>query len=220
MRMGKKILFEGAQGTHLDVDHGTFPFVTASNTVAGNACSGSGVGPSAIQGVVGICKAYTTRVGEGPFVTELTDAVGARLQEMGREFGATTGRKRRCGWLDMVLIRQAIRTSGMTGLALTKLDVLTGIERLKICVNYHTPSGDYDASVPADLRLLSQAQPIYEEMEGWTDNINNARRIDELPKNARRYIDRLEALAGVKLMLVSVGAGREETIILKKPFTE
>ncbi len=220
MRKGEKILFEGAQGCHLDIDHGTFPYVTSSNTVAGNACSGTGVGPAAVGSVVGICKAYTTRVGEGPFVTELNDEIGERLQKTGQEFGATTGRKRRCGWLDMVLIKQSVRVSGITGLAITKLDVLTGIEKIKICVCYRTKSGDFMESVPANLKILHRAEPIYEELDGWEEDISSARTLEDLPQNARRYVERIETLAGVKLLLVSVGPGREETIILKNPFRD
>ncbi|MDA8126644.1 MAG: adenylosuccinate synthase [Deltaproteobacteria bacterium] len=215
---GKKILFEGAQGCHLDIDHGTFPYVTSSNTVAGNACCGTGVGPSAVQSVVGICKAYTTRVGEGPFVTELNDEIGARLQQVGQEFGATTGRKRRCGWLDMVLVRHAVRVSGVTGIALTKLDVLTGIAKLKICTGYRTEQGEFTESVPANLRLLQQCRPVYEELDGWTEDIRGAKRIEDLPGNTRRYIDRLESLSGARLALISVGPDRDETIILNNPF--
>lgn len=220
IRKGKKILFEGAQGCHLDVDHGTFPYVTSSNTVAGNACSGTGVGPSAINAVVGICKAYTTRVGEGPFTTELNDETGEFMQKTGREFGATTGRKRRCGWLDMVLIKQSVRVSGITGLAITKLDVLTGIDKLKICVGYKTETGYYTESVPANLRIFAQCEPIYEEMKGWREDISGARTSEDLPQNARQYLERIEALSGVKLLLISVGPGREETIVLKNPFRD
>jgi adenylosuccinate synthase len=220
MRRGKKILFEGAQGCHLDVDHGTYPYVTSSNTVAGNASCGSGIGPKAVDRIVGICKAYTTRVGEGPFVTELTDATGEHLQRVGKEFGATTGRKRRCGWLDMVLIRQAVRVCGVTGIALTKLDVLTGIEKLKICVGYRTADGqEYTESVPSNLRTLSACEPVYQELEGWADDIREAKQIEDLPKNTRKYVERLEMLSGVPLKLVSVGAGRENTIVLKNPFS-
>jgi adenylosuccinate synthase len=217
---GKKILFEGAQGTHLDIDHGTFPYVTSSNTVAANACCGTGVGPSSVQSVVGICKAYTTRVGEGPFLTELTDETGARLQQVGQEVGATTGRKRRCGWLDMVLVRHAVRVSGITGIALTKLDVLTGLEKLKICTGYRTEQEEFTESVPANLKTLNRCRPVYEELDGWMEDIRGARRIEELPKNTRRYIERLETLAGVKLVLVSVGPGRNETIVLSNPFKD
>jgi adenylosuccinate synthase len=220
IRRGKRILFEGAQGCHLDVDHGTYPFVTSSSTVSGSACIGSGVGPSAINAVVGICKAYTTRVGSGPFLTELDCAIGEHLQNVGMEFGATTGRRRRCGWLDMVLVRHAIRVSGITGLALTKLDVLTGLDKLKICIGYKQEDGvELTESIPANIPTLAKCQPIYEEMDGWTENISQARSIEELPKNARRYIERLETLADTSLVLISVGAGRNETIVLKNPFS-
>jgi adenylosuccinate synthase len=218
IKKGKKILFEGAQGSHLDIDHGTYPFVTSSNTVSGNAGCGTGVGPSSVGKVIGICKAYTTRVGEGPFVTELSDEIGDKLREVGHEYGATTGRKRRCGWLDMVLVRQSLRLSGITGIALTKLDVLTGIEKLKICVSYKTQQGEFTESVPSNPRLLAQCEPLYEELEGWKEDITKTRKMGELPYNTRRYIERLEELAGIKSVLVSVGAGREETILLKNPF--
>ncbi len=218
MKKGKKILFEGAQGSHLDIDHGTYPYVTSSNTVSGNAGCGTGIGPSVIGAVIGICKAYTTRVGEGPFVTELADEIGDRLRDVGHEYGATTGRKRRCGWLDMVLVRQSVRLSGITGLALTKLDVLTGIKKLKICVAYRTEQGEFTESVPANPRLLARCEAVYEELEGWTENITGIKRLEELPRNTRRYIERLEELAGTKAVLVSVGAGREETIIVRNPF--
>jgi adenylosuccinate synthase len=218
IKKGKNILFEGAQGSHLDIDHGTYPFVTSSNTVSGNAGCGTGIGPSQIGTVIGICKAYTTRVGGGPFPTELTNEIGDKLREVGHEYGATTGRKRRCGWLDMVLVRQSLRLSGITGIALTKLDVLTGIEKLKICVGYRTQQAEFTESVPSNPRQLAQCEPIYEELEGWKEDITKARKIGELPSSARRYIERLEELAGVKSVLVSVGAGREETIVLKNPF--
>jgi adenylosuccinate synthase len=218
IKKGGKILFEGAQGSHLDIDHGTYPFVTSSNTVSGNAGCGTGVGPSLVGTVIGICKAYTTRVGEGPFPTELSDTIGDKLREVGHEYGATTGRKRRCGWLDMVLVRQSLRLSGITGIALTKLDVLTGIEKLKICVGYKTQQGEFTESVPSNPHLLVQCEPLYEELEGWKEDITKTRKMGELPYNTRRYIERLEELAGIKSVLVSVGAGREETIILKNPF--
>ncbi|MDD5170618.1 MAG: adenylosuccinate synthase [Syntrophales bacterium] len=220
IRRGKKILFEGAQGCHLDVDHGTYPYVTSSNTVSGGACCGAGVGPSSINAVVGICKAYTTRVGSGPFVTELSCEIGRHIQSVGKEFGATTGRQRRCGWLDMVLVRHATRVSGITGLALTKMDVLTGLERLKICIGYKTPKGEeFTDALPSNIHVLEKCEPIYEEMEGWTEDISEARNMEELPKNARRYVERLETLADTKMVLVSVGAGRNETIVLKNPFS-
>lgn len=217
---GKKILFEGAQGSHLDIDHGTFPYVTSSNTVSGNAACGAGVGPHRVGTVVGICKAYTTRVGEGPFLTELKDETGNRLQQVGQEFGATTGRKRRCGWLDMVLVRHAVRVSGISGLALTKLDVLTGIEKIKICTGYRTEHEEFTESVPANLRLLAKCRPVYEEMDGWTENIRGARRFEDLPRNTRRYIERLETLSGARMFLVSVGPDRNETITLQDPFQD
>jgi len=218
IRKGRDILFEGAQGCHLDIDYGTYPFVTSSNTAAGSACCGSGIGPTQIDAVVGICKAYTTRVGEGPFVTELTGSVGERIQQVGCEFGATTGRKRRCGWIDMVLVRQSVRVSGITGLALTKLDVLTGIDPLRICVAYTAGDEQFSEAVPPDMKVLGQSSPVYEEMEGWSEDITGAKTMDDLPANARKYIERLEELAGVKMALVSVGPGRDETIMLESPF--
>jgi len=218
IKKGKDVLFEGAQGCHLDIDHGTYPFVTSSNTAAGSACCGAGIGPTRIDAVVGICKAYTTRVGEGPFITELTGDLGERLQQVGCEFGATTGRKRRCGWLDMVLVRQSVRVSGITGLALTKLDVLTGIDPIKVCVAYRTGSEEFSESVPPDTKVLGRCSPVYEEMEGWTEDISGAKTMDDLPSRAKRYIERLEELAGVPMYLVSVGPGREETILLESPF--
>jgi adenylosuccinate synthase len=219
MRQGKKILFEGAQGSHLDIDHGTYPYVTSSNTVSGNACCGTGVGPSAIHSVIGICKAYTTRVGEGPFPTELKDEIGERMQTVGHEYGATTGRKRRCGWLDLVLVRQSMRVSGITGLALTKLDVLQGIDKIKVCVAYRYGDEEFTENVPSNINIFSQCEPVYEEMDGWSEDISTARTLDELPKNARRYIERLEVLTGTKCILVSVDAGREGTIVTKNPFS-
>ncbi|HOW56948.1 MAG TPA: adenylosuccinate synthase [Smithellaceae bacterium] len=218
IKSGKKVLFEGAQGCHLDVDHGTYPYVTSSNTAAGNAACGTGVGPSAVGHVTGICKAYTTRVGEGPFPTELTDETGARIQKVGDEFGATTGRPRRCGWLDMVLVRQAVRVSGITSLAITKLDVLTGLEKIKICVGYKMEKSEFTEAVPANLRVLALCRPVYEEFAGWEENIAGARGIKELPANAQKYLKALEELAAVRAGLISVGAGREETIILEDPF--
>ena len=218
IKKGKKILFEGAQGCHLDIDHGTYPYVTSSNTVSGNAACGSGIGPGSISTVVGICKAYTTRVGEGPFPTELKDAVGDHLQKVGQEFGATTGRKRRCGWLDIVLVRQAVRVSGISTLAITKLDVLTGLPKLKICVGYKTAQGEFTEAVPASLKMFSTCEPIYEELDGWKENIEGAQNISELPVNAQKYISRLKELSGAGIALVSVGAGREETIQMENPF--
>ncbi len=213
---GQNVLFEGAQGTLLDVDHGTYPFVTSSSPVAGGACTGVGVGPRQIDGVIGVSKAYTTRVGAGPFPTELTDAVGDHLLEVGREYGTTTGRPRRCGWFDGVILRYAARVNGLTGLALTKLDVLTGLPSLKICVSY-----EYDGQVlnefPYQGVILARCQPIYEEMDGWTEEISGARAYDELPSQARAYVARLEELAGVPIDIISVGPGREQTILVRSP---
>ena len=220
IKNGKNILFEGAQGCHLDIDHGTFPFVTSSNTVSGSACCGTGIGPTKVDAVVGICKAYTTRVGEGPFVTELTDETGERIQKVGKEFGATTGRRRRCGWLDMVLVKQSVRVSGITEIALTKLDVLTGIDKLKICVGYKTDHEEFTEHVPSNLKILEQCQPVYEEFDGWTEDITVFRNVEELPVAAKRYIQKLEELAEVSVTLISVGAGRDETIIQKSPFAK
>ncbi len=219
VKQGKHILFEGAQGCHLDIDHGTYPYVTSSNTVAGNACCGAGIGPRQIDGVVGICKAYTTRVGGGPFVTELTDEIGERIQTVGQEFGATTGRKRRCGWLDMVLVRHAARVSGVTGLAITKLDVLNGIEKVKICIGYRSGDGEFTDSVPSNTKVLESCEPVYEVLDGWTEDIGNVRTFEELPANTRRYVQRVEEMSGVEVILVSVGPGRNETIIKKRPFS-
>jgi len=218
IRRKKNVLFEGAQGTHLDIDHGTYPYVTSSNTVAGNACGGAGVGPTKIDVVVGIVKAYTTRVGGGPFVTELTDEIGEHIQNAGKEFGATTGRRRRCGWLDMVLIRHAVRLSGINGLAITKLDVLTGIDPLKICRAYRVNGKEITDAVPSNLRDLAKCEPVYEELKGWKEPIGRAKTVRELPIQARRYVQRIEKLSGVRLFLVSVGADRDETIVLKNPF--
>lgn len=216
IKAGRSVLFEGAQGTFLDLDHGTYPFVTASNTVAGNACVGAGVGPTKIHGVVGIVKAYTTRVGAGPFPTELQDELGERLREKGKEFGSTTGRPRRCGWLDMVLVRDAVRLNGITDLALTKLDVLGGLPSLKICVAYEY-KGKRIEEVPCSLEVFSQCIPVYEELKGWDEEISYARDLEELPKNAQRYIRRIEELADVPVALVSVGATRNDTMMIQNP---
>jgi adenylosuccinate synthase len=218
IKKGKKVLFEGAQGSHLDIDHGTYPYVTSSNTVSGNASCGSGIGPHAISAVVGICKAYTTRVGEGPFPTELKDNIGEHLQKVGQEFGATTGRKRRCGWLDMVLVRQAVRVSGIAWLAITKLDVLTGLDKLKICVGYQSAQGEFTEAAPASMKTFSSCVPVYEELDGWKEDIAGAQKISDLPVNAQKYLQRLKELSGADLTLVSVGAGREETIQMENPF--
>jgi adenylosuccinate synthase len=217
IRAGKQVLFEGAQGTHLDIDHGTYPYVTSSNTVSGNACSGAGVGPKAITGVMGIVKAYTTRVGEGPFPSELFDDIGDGIQKKGAEFGATTGRKRRCGWLDMVMLRNAVRLNGLTGLTITKLDVLDGLEALKICNSYDY-NGEILKDFPADLKVLAGCKPIYEELPGWQEDVSGIRKKEDLPVNTIRYLDRIEELAETPIQLISVGPGREATIIVQNPF--
>ncbi|MFL5453253.1 MAG: adenylosuccinate synthase [Myxococcales bacterium] len=215
---GKAVLFEGAQGTLLDVDHGTYPYVTSSNTVAGNAPVGAGLGPTAIDSVIGITKAYTTRVGNGPLPTELTDAVGDRLRTVGAEFGATTGRPRRCGWMDALVLRYATRVNGLSGLVLTKLDVLTGFDKVLIAVAYNLPSGKTLQEFPSDPELLASAQPVYEELPGWKEPIGDLRQYEELPANARRYVERVEQLVGVEAIAVSVGAERAQTIVRKNPF--
>ncbi len=210
---GRRILFEGAQGTMLDVDHGTYPYVTSSNTVAGAVCAGAGIGFTTSTSIVGICKAYTTRVGNGPFPTEERGPIGERLRESGDEFGATTGRPRRCGWFDAVLVRQAARLNGLTGIALTKLDVLTGMDPLRICTAYRA-NGERFTRVPASTRLLDAAVPEYEEMPGWTTPLSAARTVGELPANAQRYVARLEELTATPITMISVGAEREDTIVV------
>ena len=215
---GKAVLFEGAQGTLLDVDHGTYPFVTSSNTVAGNAAVGAGLGPTAIHSVIGITKAYTTRVGNGPLPTELNDGVGERLRSLGAEFGATTGRPRRCGWMDALVLRYAARVNGLSGLVVTKLDVLTGFEKIDVAVAYKLPGGKTVHEFPSDPELLAEAEPIYEELPGWKESVGDLREYDELPANARRYVERVEALVGVEAIAVSVGPERAQTIVRKNPF--
>jgi adenylosuccinate synthase len=217
VKRGDNILFEGAQGTHLDIDHGTYPFVTSSNTVAGNACCGSGIGPTQIHSVIGMVKAYTTRVGAGPFPTELHDAVGDRIQEKGAEFGATTGRRRRCGWLDTVVVRNSARINSLTGLAITKLDVLSGLETLRICTAYQHGQ-DKLPEFPAALEVLDQCEPIYEDLPGWTEDITGAQTLDDLPTNARAYLKRIEELTETPIQIISVGPGREATMVLENPF--
>jgi adenylosuccinate synthase len=213
----ENILCEGAQGTMLDLDHGTYPYVTSSNPVAGTVSAGAGLGPTAITDVLGIVKAYTTRVGGGPFPTELDDEVGRRLQEQGQEYGSTTGRPRRCGWLDAVVVRRAAMLSGITGLAVTKLDVLTGLERVKICTGYEDDQGRRVETVPASLERLGRCRPVYEELEGWSEDITAARRLEELPPACRAYLDRLAQVCGAPLDMVSVGPGRDQTILLRNP---
>jgi adenylosuccinate synthase len=218
IKANKQILFEGAQGTHLDIDHGTYPYVTSSNTVSGNACCGAGIGPKEITGVVGIVKAYTTRVGEGPFPTELFDEIGDAIQVKGAEFGATTGRKRRCGWLDSVLLRNSARLNGLTGLAITKLDVLGELEFLNICTAYEC-NGEIIHDFPASIKILGACKPVLETLPGWSEDISGVRKIDDLPQNAKNYLKRIEELTETPIHIVSVGPGRDETIIVNNPFT-
>ncbi|GAB6192375.1 adenylosuccinate synthase [Desulfocastanea catecholica] len=213
----QNILFEGAQGTQLDIDHGTYPFVTSSNTIAGNACNGSGFGPAYIDAVVGIMKAYTTRVGAGPFPTELSDATGEQLQVKGCEFGATTGRRRRCGWLDGVVANDAARLNGLTGLAITKLDVLSGQKNIKFATSY-TLEGKTVSAMPANITQAGAVVPVYESLEGWQEDIENVREYDDLPIQAKEYIRRIEDFTGVPANIVSVGPDREETLLLANPF--
>jgi len=217
IKAGQNILFEGAQGTHLDIDHGTYPFVTSSNPIAGGACTGAGVGPGKLHHVIGVAKAYTTRVGSGPFPTECLDAVGEHLQVEGAEFGSTTGRKRRCAWIDMVVVKEAVRLNGLSSLAITKLDVLTGLNPLKIGVAYEV-GGKRRDSMPATLQELERCCPVYEEMPGWTEDIRGVRQYADLPAATRRYLERLQELAEVPIHLISVGPDREETIALRNPF--
>ncbi len=217
IRAGKQVLFEGAQGTLLDVDHGTYPFVTSSSTITGGALSGSGVGPQHIQQVIGISKAYTTRVGAGPFPTELHGPEGETLKREGVEFGATTGRPRRCGWFDAVGVRHAIRMNGITGIALTKLDVLTGFKVIPICTAYRYDGKQLD-EFPASSKVMLSAQPVYEEMDGWNAPLDDVRKFTDLPANARKYVRRLEQIVETEIILVSVGPSREQTILLKNPF--
>lgn len=219
IRTGRNILFEGAQGSLLDVDHGTYPYVTSSSTVAGGACTGAGIGPRFIHEVIGISKAYATRVGEGPFPTELKDEMGDRLRHIGQEFGATTGRPRRTGWLDAVALREAVRLSGMTGLAITKMDVLNELETIKVCTAY-TCQGQLVTDYPHDLDILSRCQPVYEEFEGWRQDISGVTRVEELPQAARTYLSKIEELVGCQVVLVSVGPRRDQTIQVKNPFAE
>ena len=218
-RAGNRILFEGAQGALLDIDFGTYPFVTSSNVIAGQAATGTGIGPGSIDFVLGIVKAYTTRVGEGPFPAELTDADGQRMGERGREFGTVTGRKRRCGWFDAVLVRQTCATSGVKGIALTKLDVLDGFETLKICVGYELDGGRLDY-LPTAADQQARCTPIYEEMPGWSESTEGARSWAELPANAIKYVRRVEELIECPVALLSTSPEREDTILVTDPFSD
>ena len=215
-RAGKDIMFEGAQGSLLDIDHGTYPYVTSSNTTAGGVATGSGVGPMFLDYILGITKAYTTRVGSGPFPTELFDDVGAHLAKQGHEFGATTGRARRCGWFDAVILRRAIDVNSISGICLTKLDVLDGLETINICVGYKDANG-VDVA-PTDADSYVGLQPVYEEVPGWTESTVGAKTLEELPANARAYITRVEELIGAPIDIISTGPDRNETIVLRHPF--
>lgn len=217
MDAGKAVLFEGAQGTLLDIDYGTYPYVTSSSTIAGGACTGAGVGPTRIDAVVGIVKAYQTRVGNGPFPTELSGALDATLRDRGQEFGATTGRPRRCGWLDVATLRRAVRLNGLTSLALTKLDVLGSIDPLRLCTGYTLDGRPLD-DLPPSAKDMERLKPVYEDVDGFAEDISGARTLQALPENARRYVSRVEALVGVPVDLVSVGPRRSETIVLENPF--
>ena len=218
-RSGRRILFEGAQGVMLDVDHGTYPYVTSSNTVGGSAAAGSGMGPSALDFVLGITKAYTTRVGSGPFPTELSDATGELLGARGREFGVVTGRKRRCGWFDAVMVRQAAKVAGIQGIALTKLDVLDGLAEIKICVAYDVDGERLDY-LPAQPALQARAKPVYESIPGWPESTMGARSWAELPAAAVKYIRRLEELIRVPVALLSTSPERDDTILVRDPFAD
>ena len=208
---GRTVLFEGAQGTLLDIDHGTYPFVTSSNTTAGGACTGTGIGPTRINEVIGVTKAYTTRVGNGPFPTELLGKEGDRIRELGREYGATTGRPRRCGWFDATILRRARLVNGLTSLAITRLDILDTVDRLKLCRGYRL-EGETVEEFPMDSRVLERCTPIYEDCPGWCTPTTGARRIEELPEEARRYVGRISELTGAPVSLISVGADRDATI--------
>jgi len=217
IKSGKTLLFEGAQGTHLDIEHGTYPFVTSSSVVSGNAANGSGVGPACFDEIIGIVKAYATRVGEGPFPTELFDDIGDKLQKIGSEFGATTGRKRRCGWIDMVVLKNAVKLNSLSGLAVTKLDVLDDLDEINICIAYKH-KGKTITNFPAEIKILQECTPVYESHPGWKQDISKVREFKDLPVNAQKYLARLEELSGVKIKIISVGPGREATIIKERIF--
>ena len=217
IKKGKHVLFEGAQGALLDVDHGTYPYVTASNTLAGNACVGSGIGPTMINAVIGVAKAYTTRVGEGPFPTELQDELGEKIRQKGGEYGATTGRPRRCGWFDAVVVNHSIRLNGIQQMVITKLDVLNDFDTIKICVGYRA-DGKVFHHVPANLEVLKRSEPVYEELRGWKTEIKGVRDFKDLPADARRYLKRIEKLIGTRMTMISVGSERSETVRVRNPF--
>lgn len=215
IKADKNVLFEGAQGMLLDIDYGTYPYVTSSNTTAGGVASGSGIGPRMITNAVGIAKAYTTRVGKGPFPTELNDETGVWIREKGHEYGVTTGRSRRCGWLDLVILKTAVRVSGLTSLAVTKIDTLAGLDKIKVCVGYKF-NGEVIDYFPASLEDLAKCEPVYEEFEGWDDSVADARSYDELPENAKKYIERIEAFTDTNVSIVSVGPKRDQTMRVKE----
>ncbi len=214
---GKNILFEGAQGTLLDIDHGTYPFVTSSNTIAGGVCTGTGVSPLRINRIIGVAKAYTTRVGEGPFPTEIKDALGECLRQKGGEYGATTGRPRRCGWLDMVALKYAVRLNGLSGLAITKLDILDGLNKIKICIGYKYKGMIYD-EFPKEMEILENCEPVYDELDGWNESTAGIRDFDKLPDNAKIYIREIEKILKTEVQMISTGQGRQDTILLKELF--
>jgi len=218
-RAGKRILFEGAQGIMLDIDHGTYPFVTSSNTVAAQAATGSGMGPAAVGYVLGIAKAYTTRVGSGPFPTEQDNAIGEKIGERGREFGTVTGRKRRCGWFDAVMVRQAIKTAGIEGIALTKLDVLDGLEEIKVCTGYRLDGEDI-GRLPAGQNAQGRIEPVYATFEGWQDSTAGARSWADLPAQAVKYVRQIEELIECPVALLSTSPERDDTILMRDPFAD
>lgn len=215
MKAGKKVLFEGAQGTLLDIDYGTYPFVTSSHPISGGVCIGTGVGPNMITSSVGVCKAYTTRVGKGPFPTELLDDMGEFIREKGFEYGTTTGRARRCGWLDLVIVKYAVRMSGLTSLTITKIDTLAGIDKVKMCVGYEF-NGKVIDYFPASLEDLALCKPVYEEFDGWDTSVHHANSFDELHPNAQKYLRRIEEYTDTRISIVSVGPKREQTIVVNK----
>jgi len=210
---GGKVLFEGAQGILLDVDQGTYPYVTSSNPVAGGVAIGAGVGPSRVTSVIGVSKAYTSRGGDGPVPTEWLDEVGQQIREVGREYGTTTGRPRRVGWFDTVVVRHSRRVSGITHLALNSIDVLSGLEAVKICTAYNY-KGETITEYPANLHIIEQCEPIYEELPGWSEDVTSCRTLEELPENARRYVERISELTGIQIATFSVGPAREQTNVL------
>jgi len=213
----KKVIFEGAQGTLLDIDHGTYPFVTSSNAIAGGVCTGLGISPKKVQSVLGVCKSYKTRVGNGPFPTEITGTISAKIQKAGKEFGATTGRQRRVGWFDALIGKYAVMVNGIDSIALTKLDVLTTINKLKICVAYKY-KGNIIKNFTTNMKVLQNCQPVYEELDGWWDDITKVRNYEQLPNNAKKYLRRIEELLKVPISIVSVGPKREQTIVVRNEF--